>query len=329
MLRWIFRPTFLTLLFAGVLLPTFFAAKAAAQGRCESTFVTSESFVDEKLEKQIAEFLKSERGTARTFGAASRIRLHRDSQGRILKRPVVLMFHGLLNNPAFFHHFENRVYDSGSHVFNIRLPGHHETNARALDFATRDQWIQRSREAMVMASGLRAKVSLVGHSLGGLLSARLAKDFSFYVERVLLLAPSFDLSANTKRKVKVTTSVGLSGWILGRPEKAERYMSTWGGAEVNKLGDETVDRRDLSVPSIRARLAQLLKVPVLWVDTGNDSSIDLRTNGAVAAALATDNSDFKRVLIPRSEKLKHNQLGQFRHDFQSDLETTLLDFLSH
>lgn len=308
-------------------------ATPVARSRCESAFDARPSegaaapaplkrrqFVDDPfLADDVFRLLQSERAFVSRFGAASRIRLHRDSQGRILNRPVVLMFHGLLNSPSHLHYLEDRVYDDGAHVLNIRLPGHDEAwSERALDFATHEEWTQKTEDALALALRLGGKVTLVGQSLGGLLAANLAGVHRSQIAGLVLLAPAFKESALTTRKVNVMTSLGLSGWVFGKAYNRDRYMSTWAGLEVAKLArmGETPQRQ-----------AALETLPLLFVDTEADTTIALGSNFALVKGLAKTNPDFQHVILPASANVIHNQVGRFRHDFQTDLLETVLTFI--
>src|SRR5271157_1912277 len=66
-----------------------------------------------------------------------------------------------------------------------------------------------------------AKVALIGHGLGGLISLRFLQRLPALVDRVMTVDIPFDIQAVHSRLRSATTPVDLVDWLLGRNESGE------------------------------------------------------------------------------------------------------------
>ena len=101
----------------------------------------------------------------------------------------VLLIHGFTGNPAELRLLGEYLRSKGLTVLCVRLAGH-GTDADDLMRTTREDWFYSVLDGISILSGLCKKISLVGHSMGGLLALRAATMFE--IERlVTIAAPMF------------------------------------------------------------------------------------------------------------------------------------------
>jgi pimeloyl-ACP methyl ester carboxylesterase len=116
-------------------------------------------------------------------------------------------------------------------VYAIDLPGHGRS-AKQLDWACRATDLARFVKGFMAAVGIEC-AHLVGHSLGGAVSAHLALMFPEMVDRLVLVS-----SAGLGRELSVALRLGtvpLLGEILTRPGRAKIAQSV--GALINAPED--------------------------------------------------------------------------------------------
>jgi carboxylesterase len=112
------------------------------------------------------------------------------THGRRTPRAFVLL-HGLTSSPPQFEQFARLLYARGANVFVPRLPrhGHEDRLTNELKGLTPEELIRVAAEATTIGAGLGERVTVVGFSLGGLLSAWVGQHLS--VDRIVCIAPFF------------------------------------------------------------------------------------------------------------------------------------------
>lgn len=100
-----------------------------------------------------------------------------------------VLLHGLTASPMQFLTFGRLLHERGANVLIPRLPrhGHDDRLTDALAGLTADELAQSALEAVVAARGLGERVTVVGFSAGGLMSAWIAQHLD--VERSVCIAP--------------------------------------------------------------------------------------------------------------------------------------------
>ncbi len=112
------------------------------------------------------------------------------SHGRRTARAYVLL-HGLTASPAQFESFGRELYAGGANVLIPRLPrhGHHDRLTNALSELSIDELTGAVREAVEIGAGLGRHLTVVGFSLGGLMSAWAGQHLR--IDRAVSIAPFF------------------------------------------------------------------------------------------------------------------------------------------
>jgi alpha-beta hydrolase superfamily lysophospholipase len=115
------------------------------------------------------------------------------SHGARTPRAYVLL-HGLTASPMQFAQFGRLLHERGANVMIPRLPRHglNDRLTRALAGLTGDELTAAAREAVEAGRGLGERVTIVGFSAGGLMSAWIAQHLA--VDRSISIAPFFGLA---------------------------------------------------------------------------------------------------------------------------------------
>ena len=85
----------------------------------------------------------------------------------------VLLIHGFTGNPAELRLLGEHLQSTGLTVLCMRLAGH-ATTVGDLIRTTRDDWFHSVLDGVSILRGLSKKISIVGHSMGGLLALQAA-----------------------------------------------------------------------------------------------------------------------------------------------------------
>lgn len=278
------------------------------------------------LFKEFDTFIQSEKASVRLVEAASRIRLQKDGSGRVLfNRPVTILVHGLFNSPAWFQEMENLAFASGSHVLNIRLPGHYTVDPESLDRVKYDEWMHVTRQSIRWAQVLNSKITYIGHSTGALAGVIANAEQPGVIKKMILFSPAFQVSQATRMQIKTFTSLGLSGWLLGQPKGEERYLSTWAGAQVEELTQVAASfHRQSDYVGLMPALSQ---VNIMWIDTRDDRTLDISRNLDLAHHISEKSKSFRYILLDSALNVPHNANGSFTLDSSRSLLQTLFQFL--
>ena len=97
----------------------------------------------------------------------------------------VLLIHGFTGLPAELLLMGRFLNAKGYSVLGARLAGH-GTTAEDLSRMTAEDWLDSARDGYALLSGAADKISVIGHSMGGLYALLLAAEEK--VERVISLA---------------------------------------------------------------------------------------------------------------------------------------------
>lgn len=154
----------------------------------------------------------------------------------------VLVLHGYSQNPQAMSEYIQFFRQYDVNILAPRLVGHFDMNMRSLDQVSKDQWVAQAQAAYEAASRLGSRVILVGYSLGGLLSAKLAINprNNPSVAALVLLSPALRLMGNMEIGAAVGALLNRSGnefLKMAPPACASKtpYISAHGGGEVISL----------------------------------------------------------------------------------------------
>ena len=115
----------------------------------------------------------------------------------ISRKKAVLCLHGFTGNPCEMKYLSARLEKAGFSVNVPRLPGH-GTSIDDMIGTDRHDWLLAAREAYLECAVRCEKVYIAGHSMGGLLTAILAAEFS--PEKIALLSTPCDVPAPAWQK---------------------------------------------------------------------------------------------------------------------------------
>lgn len=115
---------------------------------------------------------------------STQIRLQKNSQGQSLyTAKVAILIHGLFLSPRQMELQAAEAFKQGYNVISLRLKGHNEKSAEALDQVVAEDWLDQVYEVYGLAKNLGDKITLIGHSTGGALALHLAIHQSKYIDK--------------------------------------------------------------------------------------------------------------------------------------------------
>jgi alpha-beta hydrolase superfamily lysophospholipase len=207
------------------------------------------------------------------------------SHGKRTPRSYVLL-HGLTASPAQFEVFGRRLYESGANVLIPRLPrhGHGDRLTDALAGLTVDELTGVVRAAVEIGAGLGERVTVVGFSLGGLMSAWVAQRLR--VDRVVCIAPFFGVGWLPYALGPVLSRLVLrlpNGYLWWNPLQRERN-----GAEHTypRFPTHAIGRTWLFARSVLAAAASVPPATRRIALVTNDSEATVHNGGVALLAAA-------------------------------------------
>ena len=103
----------------------------------------------------------------------------------------VLLLHGFTGLPAELRPLGDYLHARGFSVLAVRLTGH-ATVPEDLARQTKEDWVDSVRDGYALLSGAAKNISVVGHSMGGLLALLLAAEKK--IARVVTLAAAIEIN---------------------------------------------------------------------------------------------------------------------------------------
>lgn len=180
----------------------------------------------------------------------------------------VLLVHGFTGSPSEMILLGNDLYKQGYTVLGIRLAGH-GTNVEEMAKTTWQQWYHSVCDGYHLLRGFCDEISVIGLSMGGLLSIRLGIDFP--VKKVVSMsAPVF--IAN-ERNLRLLPPLERSAGRYHRknrrhlPELAKRYNVSY-----NKIPLVCIYQLLDIIAKTKTILPQMEK-PILVVQSENDHTV--------------------------------------------------------
>ena len=113
------------------------------------------------------------------------------SHGKRMER-VIVFFHGFTKSPRQFETLGRQFYNLGYNVYIPRIPDHvfKDPVSANLKRLTAEDLVAMSDEAVDIAQGLGAHITVAGISMGGVMTGWVAQS-RHDVDRAVLIAPSF------------------------------------------------------------------------------------------------------------------------------------------
>jgi alpha-beta hydrolase superfamily lysophospholipase len=222
---------------------------------------------------------------------------------------VMVLVHGLTNCPAQWAEFGEEIYDRGWNVLILRLPDHGigdvETDtpggAGHLGDLSAGKLARYGDQAVDIAAGLGERVSVMGLSLGGTVTAWIAQERKD-VDRAIVIAPGFAmkglpyavswLAANLLGHLPNITINGAS-----KVHYEYQGWSTQGIADTFKLGKKVAQDAESEPPGTRSIVVFL---------NPNDDTISNPRAEHVAGDWKGKGARVEMVWLPSTPKLEHD-----------------------
>ncbi len=222
---------------------------------------------------------------------------------------VVVVTHGLFQSPKDMTGLSEELFSAGCNVIAPLLPGHWEKDIEAFYKISEIDWIEQHEKTVEWAAKLGKKISLVGHSLGGLLSFRLALLQPDRIHRLVLLAPALKLTAQTRFFSRLGSFLGIVHVDRSaKTEYAQNSKSAVAGTYVQALIDSVFVEK-------RSNYYQKLKVPLFVISTESDETIQHQE----VVRLSNSTQGFSRFLFyPKSALVYHDNIQRSRKDLEPD-----------
>lgn len=173
---------------------------------------------------------------------------------------AILALHGYQGYPGEMVYPSLKLYNAGFDVYCPRYPGHGVTKE---DFnnTNSEDWITIARTSIGFLQREYREVYVMGHSMGGLISTIIAKEFD--VKKLALIAPAFFIKDFSKTKIKLLK--------LFKDEIAtpwEMDDSFWGICERDLDDDEYLGKTYWSVLNLKQifELNKLREIALMSLD---------------------------------------------------------------
>ena len=293
---------------------------AISQNKCLIFFEKPRSLakiVNEETLAKIDEIARNEDDEGVPLAHRSKSYLVKSGSNIVKTKLSVVVIHGLLNSPAWMQRIAESAHQMGFNVINLRLPKHFSGDRRQLDRIKAEEFIQFASEIVPIAEGLGERVVYISHSTGGLVSSLAAMRNVEKTAGLVLFSPALMLQPQIILDSYKYGTIGLSGWYhmsgwaentTGDSTKDNRYMSSYAGIEVYRLGklvsEITPKEKGTNPGGPHAAVKQLInQVPTLWVDTAIDDVINPNFNVQVA----TSSAKAQHYLYPTNLSIIHNR----------------------
>ena len=259
---------------------------------------------------RVAAFRAAERAIELHPGHESVVRLHHDGRGRPVRTTrAALVISGLFNSPEGMRQLEEFFHRRGENVVNLRLDGHYEKDVSNLASKVRwSTWREQSARAFDLARELGEKVTVVGHSTGGLLGTWLTADHPDDVAGLAVFAPAFGLSVALRKMMDVPFDAPV-------PSRRKRVRTRHAGREVVGLIDAFDQRFTAADSPAAAGVARRIEGVPFWMgNSGWDRVIDLRAaDRFYTATLASRQAPRHHERLSWCNLLVHDELAAGPH----------------
>lgn len=187
-----------------------------------------------------------------------------------------LVVHGFASSPGEVRWLAQHLAEAGFTTLAPRLPGH-GTAARDLRRARRHDWLNALRDAHAVLRGQCERIVVIGHSMGGLLALRLARDCE--VAGVAVLASPVRFNSRLihyarwlKYGLIYTDQTDRSGLdAIVREEQARRGEPVTGRVRYDRWATSAVAELYALAQEVDARLPEL-NAPLLLVYSEGDQT---------------------------------------------------------
>lgn len=132
----------------------------------------------------------------------------------------VLLIHGFTGSPAEMLLMGKYLNSKGLTVLGIRLAGH-GTNENDLSRTTKEDWINSVIDGYSILKNCCDKISLVGHSMGGLLAIKIASIKTFKIFRLVTLAAPIFIDESLNLNLLPPREECINRFVRKRPRRLQ------------------------------------------------------------------------------------------------------------
>jgi alpha-beta hydrolase superfamily lysophospholipase len=216
---------------------------------------------------------------------------------------VVVLFHGLTNCPRQMVELAEELHDDDATVLVLRAPDHGlRGDVGQIGGVDAEDFRDYADDAVDIASGLGDEVTVMGLSLGGMLSAWAAEERP-EVDRAVVIAPALAVGGvpgfvadGFTNLFSRLPNVKLPSGGDALPHAYPPAIATRPTAQMFRLGKHVEDAADSDAPA----------APVALVLNDNDKTISNDAADSLAAAWEEAGTDVTVVRLPKSWGLPHD-----------------------
>lgn len=205
-----------------------------------------------------------------------------------------LLIHGLNDSPAVWHDVALALSERGFDVRAILLPGHGNTPEAQLHVSWR-QWLDAARLQLDYWHSADAPLYLGGFSLGGVLATILALE-NDEIDGLFLFAPAFQ-SSKIGLLRWASWVAPIKPWVFGGMI-IEDNPTKYNSIPINAAAQYYKTSRYLQ----RHWHQQILSMPVLMIETMNDSVVDVQKTRHIFARRFS--SPGRRLLLYSNDRIQ-------------------------
>lgn len=167
---------------------------------------------------------------------------------------AVLCCHGYTGNPGEMCYPGLELFNNGFDVFAPRYPGHGGSRSDFLNTTSND-WLSVARKSAEYLKQKYEKLYILGHSMGGIVSIIIAKEFD--VDKLVTLAPATDIIGFN------TFYLRLSNIFIKKIKKSWKSDSSYFGICERDSGDDQYLGKELWSYHFPKQILELNKIKKL------------------------------------------------------------------
>lgn len=231
-----------------------------------------------------------------------------------LRNAAALLLHGFTGTPDHMRPLANHLHHHGFTVHAPLLPGHGTTREHLAKTGWRD-WYAGSREAFQNLKKNHGTVFVVGLSLGGILTLRLAEEFADEVSAIACLATPLYLESWVRFVVLLVARTPL-GWVYRYQKKSDIDIKDQSAKQniwhINEMPINCIHSLTRLQKIVRRDLKKIT-CPTLLLHSRYDSTAPYSSMSDIASGISSKNTETVTL-----ENSYHLITLDFEKDFVSE-----------
>jgi carboxylesterase len=202
---------------------------------------------------------------------------------------AVLLIHGWTASPYEMSQLGIALHRDGYNVYGARLAGH-GTNVADFATTTAADWKRSARKGLAIAALLGRETVVVGESMGGALTAILARDYPALIGRIVLCAPCFrikDFRAGFTRWNWIRRLIPVQNFEAQYPWQRDYWYTTFPTTAVAEL---------VKIAREARKTASRITSPTLIIQADNDQMVKAAAAKAFYSRLSRLSSAQKELI---------------------------------